>query len=183
MIITLPISQLINKENIKRFNVEAYQIRSGVFRDCKLDINNKMIFHDSKGIVCNDWAEHFNKQVIGFDIACELYSTNLAPACENYEKVKGGGFEYYGALGPILSKDGIKAVIRNKIKNIKNYFPKVALENSNRYPYPAHSHISDPVFITEVLEENDIYFCFDIAHAIISYRNWYYTKYETLMNN
>ena len=56
------------------------------------------------------------------------------------------------------------------------------MENSNRYPYPAHSHISDPIFITEVLEENDIYFCFDIAHAIISYRNWYYAKYDSLMD-
>ncbi len=47
----------------------------------------------------------------------------------------------------------------------------IAVENNNYYPTPAYDYITDGDFITEVVEENDIKFLLDIAHARITAHN------------
>jgi len=47
----------------------------------------------------------------------------------------------------------------------------IAVENNNYYPTPTYDYITDSDFIAEVVEENDIKFLLDIAHAKITAHN------------
>ena len=166
MIITIPISYQMELDHFKPQeipNIEALQFK-GSWRNSKYfsDEYNK-IWHLSDGIVSLDQELKF-----GNIIPPELLSMSLAPACR---KVKIEDF-YYKAKSEILSRDSLKRIISGKLYEIKKKFSnKIALENTNYYPYSAYKHITQPDFITEVIEENDIYFCFDIAHAIVSAYN------------
>lgn len=98
----------------------------------------------------------------------KLFSFSTGPACK---KVRIKDF-YYEARSPILSRDELKAEMKRKIDIIKEKFPnKIAIENTNYYPFSAYDHVTDPEFLTEIVEENDIYFTLDIAHAIVTAMN------------
>jgi len=110
----------------------------------------------------------------------ELFSCNLSPACEDYKIYSNIDYSFYDARSRILLISEIVKLVRERVKKIKPYFKYVAVENSNRYLQSSYTNICDPKVLSKVVEENDIYFCFDIAHAITSYRNYYYGVYVTL---
>jgi len=47
----------------------------------------------------------------------------------------------------------------------------IGLENNNYYPTPAYQDVTDGDFISEVLEENDLFLLLDIAHAMVAAHN------------
>jgi len=55
-----------------------------------------------------------------------------------------------------------------KIKELFGPTVNIAIENNNYYKTEAYDFITDPEFITMVVEQNDINFLFDIAHARVS---------------
>ena len=185
MRLALPISQLINSENVKDFYIDVYQYRAGYSFDKGIETKGKeLIFHDSKGLIGYDFYDNFNLLIPyfrGYDF--KLYSTNLVPACIMYEKVRGDKFEYFNALSRILEPGEIIEIAREAVKYIYTHFDRVAIENSNRYPYPAHKVVCNPHFLTEVVEALDVSFCFDLSHALISYYNYYYNIYGNTLNS
>jgi hypothetical protein len=63
---------------------------------------------------------------------------------------------------------------RNNIARIKKILgPKIdiAIENNNHYATPAYDYITEPSFITSVVNDNGIYLLYDIAHAKVSAHN------------
>ena len=63
---------------------------------------------------------------------------------------------------------------RGNIAWLRSFLPDeilIGVENNNFYPSPAYRHITDSDFITQVVEENEITFLFDIAHARITALN------------
>ena len=47
----------------------------------------------------------------------------------------------------------------------------IAVENNNYFPTEAYQMVTDGDFITQIVEENDLEFLFDIAHAKITAHN------------
>ena len=78
-----------------------------------------------------------------------------------------GGKEY--------SREEMLAIARNNFIKIKSMFGKevkLAVENNNYYPTEAYKIVTNPDFIKTIVEENDIYFLFDIAHSKVSAHNY-----------
>lgn len=175
MKLALPISQLIDRGNVDSFGIDVHQYRARYSFNKGIETKGReLIFHDSKGLICSDFYSNFDSLIPHFDINnFKLYSANLAPACTEYEKVKGVGFEYYGAVSRILEPQEIIDIAGWKLIYVSTFFDKVAIENSNRYPYPAHKTICNPHFLTDVVEALNVGFCFDLSHALISYYNYY----------
>ncbi len=187
MIITLPISHLINKDNINEIEcIDTYQFRN--VKDLmefdehkKVSKYQSIIFHDNIGIVRHDFIDRFKDKAFEFiNHNIDLYSTNLAPACEMSTLITGNGFEWYHADSEILSREKIKELVKEKVKRISPFADRIALENSNRYGKPAYIHICNPKFMTEVINETDAWFCLDIAHAIVSYNTWFSSDYDSI---
>lgn len=67
------------------------------------------------------------------------------------------------------------------IKKVRDIFGKeikILVENNNFYPTPAYDIITNPDFISEIVQKNKINFLYDIAHAKISAHNMK-IKYDT----
>jgi uncharacterized protein (UPF0276 family) len=88
--------------------------------------------------------------------------------------------------GKILSRD---EMMNSSIKNINwlrktlNSDIKIAIENNNYYPTEAYDVVTDGEFLSEIVYENDLYFLFDIAHALITAKNKSqdYNRYKTTL--
>ena len=55
-----------------------------------------------------------------------------------------------------------------KIKSIFGSGVEVAIENNNYYPTEAYRDVTEAEFISEIVNENDLKFLFDIAHAKVT---------------
>jgi len=163
MKITLPISHLINYQNYKQVpNIDVLQYRGGLDFKNGFDHNMGEIWHDSIPIL---------NSVIYFDAfkyEFDYYSCHLGMATED---VKVKDYYYDGGNPRVYEEDQLFERISNEIQHLKKYCNAFALENTNYYDYPAYKYVCDPNFINRIIEENDIGFCFDIAHAIISAKN------------
>ncbi len=172
MKLTLPISPEIDKinypdiseilEKVPSINVIQYK-EIGLYQS--YDLPYEYIYHSKVPLMSSNKNLNIEWSVHGFP---ELFSFSTGPACK---KARIKDF-YYEAESPILSRDELKKEIKRKLNIIKENFPnKIAIENTNYYPFPAYEHVTDPEFLSEIVYENDIYFCLDVAHAIITSRN------------
>jgi hypothetical protein len=99
-----------------------------------------------------------------------LLSFHVASSCSDpvlngYAFEKGGEeFGYQDML--INAKKNLRV-----IKELFGARVKIAVENTNYYPTAAYQYITEPGFLTELVEGNDIWFLFDLAHARITAHN------------
>lgn len=174
MILTLPVSHLINKDNylsIPGIKALEYKKPSPILND-----KMKRLFHSASGIIQNDFIEYFNS-VIGYLLKnrVELFSFDLGPAAENVEIRD----SYYTAISKPLSIDELKDKINLRLSYIKSKFGgDIALENLGYYPTTAYGYVCEADFITDVVQKNNVYLILDIAHAIITAHNFGVDKYE-----
>lgn len=105
----------------------------------------------------------------------KLITFHMATSCSKpileYSKVKSGMFEVGGYS---YTRNEMLDNAKNNFMKIKDIFKndvKIAVENNNFYPSEAYKYITDAEFISEVVEQNDIYFLFDIAHAQVTAHN------------
>jgi uncharacterized protein (UPF0276 family) len=59
----------------------------------------------------------------------------------------------------------------DRIKKILGPDIVIAIENNNHYATPAYDYVTDPSFITSIVNDNSIYLLYDIAHAKVSAYN------------
>ena len=97
----------------------------------------------------------------------KLISFHLA-SCFDDPKLERGRFIPRG--NKISRNTLIKKASENfiRIKQIFGSSIQLAVENNNHYKTEAYDYITRPEFISEIVEQNDIRFLFDIAHARIS---------------
>jgi len=105
----------------------------------------------------------------------KLITFHMATSCTQpkleYTKIKSGMFELGGYS---YSKEEMLNNAKDNFKKIKDIFGdeiKIAVENNNYYPTEAYKYITDENFISEVVNKNNIYFLFDIAHAQVTAHN------------
>ena len=161
MKLTLPISQLITKENISEFNnlADAYVLNG--HNEVFIRSDKELIHHISTPIldIYNPEVTFYNRIARNNYCSCHLGMACLVPEREDYHYVS----------DKIMDRGEIKQKIKDKIEQLrKQGIKNIALENCNYYPYSAYQYICEPDFIKEVIEDNDIGFCLDIAHAIVS---------------
>lgn len=101
-------------------------------------------------------------RLISFHMAC----------CCGQPVIREGRFQLGGEVFP---RQQMLDFARENSRWLKAQWPgrsmEIAVENNNYYPTPAYAHISDADFITAVVEQNDLRFLFDLAHAKIAAHN------------
>lgn len=174
MILTLPISQIINKEN--------YSLIPGIkaleYKDPRPILDKKMesLFHSGYGIIQEEFLSYFDS-IVDYLVEnkVKMFSFDLGPSTERVEVED----YYYISKSKILKKNDLFEVIRHRIRYIKNrYKGKIAMENLNYFPTSAYTHVCETDFISDIVKENDVYLLLDIAHAVISAHNMSVDIYE-----
>lgn len=108
-------------------------------------------------------------KLVTFHVAC----------CCDAPVLLNGVFEIGGTS---FSRGGmLKNAVRNfeRIKKIFGPEIDIAIENNNYYPTEAYAYVTDPLFLSQLVKENDLRFLFDIAHAHVTAHNMgmAYTEY------
>jgi len=172
MKLTLPISQLITPcivHKIKPY-IDTYLINWHSEMDDRYN-DKEHIMHVSKPIlnIYNPEADFYNAPARNNYCSCHLGMALKGAIIKDYHYVSDKNYK----------REIIKEKIAKKVKQFRNVGIKnIALENCNYYSYLPYQYVCEPDFIKEVIEENDIGFCFDIAHAIVS--SW--NMEDTLFN-
>ncbi|MCP4569137.1 MAG: DUF692 domain-containing protein [FCB group bacterium] len=168
--ITMPISHLVNEVSINAFDFDIVEVK--FLKDIHR-FNPPWVFHFDVGIV-NDL---FMRQIRNIDwTGCELFSFHLGPACRRVKKES----YYHIAESPVLDREIIKSIVKDRVARLRELTDvPLAVENGSYFPFPAYTHICEPDFITEIVEENRLGLVFDIAHAMITAHNAgvVFTKY------
>jgi len=163
----LPISHLICEKNVYEIDkISAYE-----YKEIRPIFTNDapLFFHSGLGIVQKEFFPFFGAiEKYLSDNDFEMFSFDLGPASKTVV-VKD---YYYVHRTQILDREHIKKTIRDRLTILKRKFRgKIALENLNYYPSKAYLHVCESDFISEVVNENDVYFLLDLAHAQISAYN------------
>lgn len=100
----------------------------------------------------------------------ELISFHIGTCFSNPVIINGifqpGGIEY--------SREDMFANSNENIQNVKNIFGDkidIAVENNNYFPTKAYRDVTDNDFVSGIVNENNIGFVFDIAHAKVTVHN------------
>lgn len=171
MKLTLPLSQLITPENINQVpGIEVYlENNHTLFEPCYY--NKELIRHDSRPIL-----DMYNVGMLATNkdyLSCHLGMSSRGRVIKGYHYVS----------NEVWPEEKIKEEIKKKVYQFKNFGIKnLSLENCNYYPFSAYQHVCESGFIKEVIEENDVGFCFDVAHAQISVMNMHDTNIRHYIN-
>jgi len=168
--IVTPVSELF------RINTIAKSIASKSFclegRECspKHNAEKEYLFHFDKNII-SPWNEHekrFVLFIIKSNKRLKLLTFHMSAACSR--PILKDNMFYIG--GKRFSRRNMLDNAKNNIiwlkKHINNEKVKIAVENNNYYPTAAYRYITDPNFISDIVNRNNIFFLLDIAHARIT---------------
>lgn len=164
-----PISHLFFKEENARIIIEASDCLECRDHSFKKTHSNQEVFHCDLQPIQNlgqlefNYLENIKKnkpdlKLISFHMAT-CYD---APTIEDGKFIPGGN--------KLKSETLILNASKNitKIKELFGSTVNIAIENNNYYKTEAYDFITDPEFISTVIEQNGINFLFDIAHARVS---------------
>jgi len=102
----------------------------------------------------------------------ELELVTFHVACNCSEPELRNNMYYSG--GKVFSRDEMKNNAWENtqwLRSVVDEDLKIALENNNYYQTPAYDVVTDADFLREIVEDNNIYFLFDIAHAQVTAHN------------
>lgn len=174
MILTLPVSNLISKDNYFLMpRIEALEYREP---QPVLDNEIESLFHSDYGIVQKEFIDYFDS-ILDYlaENRIKMFSFDLGPAAE---KVEIEDF-YYIARSKLLSRDELYEKIQSRLSYIKSNFNGcIALENLNYFMPTAYNHVCEANFINDIIRKNKVFFVLDIAHAIVTSHNLGIDAYE-----
>jgi len=179
--IATPISHLFNDRSTAEEIIAASDCLEVRENSLKSDWPREHLFHFDIDIN-HEWDEEKRKFLnIAFNHKPDLQLISFqATTCCSSPRLEDNMFE---VGGKIWSKD---EMMNSSIKNIDwlrntvNSDIKIAIENNNYYPTKAYDVVTDEGFLSEIVYENNIYFLFDIAHALITVHNKFqdYNRYK-----
>ena len=167
MILTLPVSHLIDAQNYEKIpGVKALEYKK---EQPVIDYSGPILFHSGKGVTDHDFVDYFNALLPYLKShKFSHFSFDIGPAAERCKTED----YYYVVESEVLSAEKIIQISSERLGYVKKLFDGVvALENLNYFPTSAYDHVCDPDFISKIVRENDVYLILDIAHAMISAHN------------
>jgi Protein of unknown function (DUF692) len=186
MILTLPVSHLITRQNFSL--VPGIRVLEYKNTARKLDVGMEAIFHSNKGIIENDFPNYFEK-INGFlqENEIGMFSFDLGPACRKLEyetfyfypeneelsdAQRKQTIRHFLPGDKVLSRRELEKLIKDRLNHVRSIYPgEIALENLDYFSSPAYAVVCEPDFISEVIRKNKVYFVLDIAHALVSAHN------------
>ncbi|HIA12035.1 MAG TPA: DUF692 family protein [Flavobacteriales bacterium] len=166
-----PISHLFKDEEVAKEIIQHSDVLE--CRDEEIDSNypRQDVFH------CELQIQHKHDEMIFSYLEkikaqksdLKLISFHMASGCTNPRLING----VYQVGGTELSRAQMKENATENVARFREIFGEtiLAVENNNFYPNTAYNYIADPDFIAEVVDENNLSFLFDTAHAKISAHN------------
>jgi sugar phosphate isomerase/epimerase len=167
-LIITPVSHLFFESNsvLISENSDGLEIRE---HTVDLNLENVFAMHWDLDII-RPWAheEKLNiEKTINKFKKIELATFQLSNRCSKINVVNG----VFQVESSFLSEQEMRENARNNIewfrtctKNSVN----IGLENNNHLGTPAYDVVTEGFFISRIVDENNIYFLLDIAHAMIS---------------
>ena len=164
-----PISHLFKDEENARKIINASDCLECRDHGFEKDYDNQEVFHCELQPIHQLKEEQFDylEKLKIKKPELKLISFHLA-SCFDAPVIKNGRFVPGGNK---LSRSTLLANAQKNFTRIKEIFGPdimIAVENNNHYKTEAYDYITLPDFISEVVNQNDIHFLFDIAHARIS---------------
>ena len=155
-------------------------------RDRSIDYDNYIdkqeLFHCELQPI-HEWGDvewRFLQKIKDTKPNLKLLTLHSASCCDkpliNGRMFELGGREY--------TREERKNFAKNNFLKIKNIFGnsvEIAIENNNYYPTEAYRDVTEAGFISEIVNENDLRFLFDIAHAKVTCfnKNINFEKYKS----
>jgi sugar phosphate isomerase/epimerase len=182
--IATPIShQFENKNYGKEISAvsDCLEVRE---RSLNSELKNQHLFHIDIDLT-HKWDDELRDYLKkAFDIKPNLKLITLqATRCCRGEKIVDNMFQLDGKIYDAAQ------MLNNSIENTK-WLQKIigdnvliGLENNNYYPSPAYDIVADGDFITQIINNNNLFLLLDIAHAMVTAHNKkinYFQYIETL---
>jgi|TARA_B100000315_G_scaffold89016_1_gene81786 uncharacterized protein (UPF0276 family) len=172
MLIATPISHLFKLEPEIQKVIDV----SDCFecRDISLEsnISKQRIYHSDFELM-HKWTDREKETLSSVQSTkeeLELISFHIATCFSNPVVINGifqpGGIEY--------SREDMFANSNENVRNVKDIFGDkidIAVENNNYFPTKAYRDVTDNDFVSCIVNENNIGFVFDIAHAKVTTHN------------
>ena len=159
---------------LRHFNYEFVDKKKVLFLHSDLQVNHLFFKND---------FDNLKKILIKYN-RIKYISFHLA---SNYKKPRINKFNIFiPGTGQLNREKMMKNTLIN-FKKLKRMFPNIcfSVENNNFFNTGAYKFVTDPEFVSEVVNNSEIDFLFDISHAIISSHNLnisfddYYQKLPT----
>jgi hypothetical protein len=171
-LIATPISHQFENETYGGEISEASDCLEVRERSLDTEWANQFLFHIDVDLT-HEWNDEMHTYLsTAFNKKPHLRLITLqATRCCLGERLIDGMFQLEGKIY------SAREMIDNSIVNSKWLREKlspdtaIGLENNNYYPTPAYQDVTDGDFISEVLEENDLFLLLDIAHAMVAAHN------------
>jgi uncharacterized protein len=177
MILTLRVSHLIDQHNFRQIpyiQAHEYHMPQKLLED-----TFPVLFHDSRGIVEEDFLSHFDS-ISSFlnENNVSVFSFDFGPAAETVDVED----YYFIPKTKILEVNQIKDIVASKIAYMKQrYQGTLAFENLNYFPFSAYQHVCEPNVIRDIVLDNNVEMVLDIAHAVISAKNFDMSPLDYIM--
>lgn len=179
--IATPVSDLFQEKKYAKVlmeNSDCLEVRD---KSMGSDYPNEEIFHCELQPIHKLTGKSFEylQKVKDMHLDLKLITFHCASSC-NKPYIENGMFQLNGAN---YEKQELLENARHNFSKIKEIFGeevKIGIENNNYYPTEAYKHITDPMFISDIIYTNKLYFLFDIAHARIAAfnKNMDYREYK-----
>jgi uncharacterized protein (UPF0276 family) len=166
-----PVSHLFenaNHESIILKNSDLLECRDRSI-DYADNLDRQELFHCELQPI-HEWGNkewNFIQKIKDTKPGVRLLTLHMASCCDKPE-LSGRMFELGGRE---YTREEMKLCAKNNFKKIKKIFGSkvdIAIENNNYYPTDAYRDVTDAKFISEIVNENNIKFLFDIAHAKVT---------------
>jgi len=145
------------------------------------NLNMQELFHCELQPI-HEWGDaewRFLQKIKDTKPNLKLLTLHLASCCD---KPSVGG-RAFGLGGREYTREEMKNFAKENFVKIKIIFGNdidIAVENNNYYPTEAYRDVTEAGFISEIVNENNLRFLFDIAHAKVTCfnKNINFEKYK-----
>lgn len=167
MIITLPVSHLIDADNVSQVpGVQALE-----FKDVRHTFVTSLpsLFHVNLGVVQDAFMPWLSSALtILRKLNVRLLSFDCGPASR---RPRVDGYRYV-SNGNVLSRDGALELIRDRLSIVRESLAvPLGVENLNYFPTDSYAHVCRAEFISQVVSDNGVGVVLDLAHAIVTAEN------------
>lgn len=167
-----PISTLFNGDEAERDIVDASDCLECRDHAVKSTLPRQELFHFEAELI-HPWPQDrraFIRQAIAKKPELTLITFHAASCC-SAPILEHGRYQIGGTVYTVAQ---MLDHARDNVAWLRSFLPQkmeIGLENNNYYPTPAYEHVTDGAFLSRIVEENNLRFLFDIAHARITAHN------------